>query len=454
MRVRLTSLGCKLNQAEIEAVARRLVADGHQLVEDLDGADVHVVNSCTVTAAAARDSRKVARRGTRLAHVPFTVLTGCWASEEPAVAGRLDGVDLVVENRDKERLVDRLYAAVPELAAASRRASQPGPTDEVPVSYVSLPYGNTRAALKVEDGCNMRCAFCIIPSTRGRQRSRPPEDVVDELRELVAAGCREVVVTGVQISAWRWQGLRLHDLVDLLVEESGGARLRLTSIAPWQLDGPLRRLFEDRRVCRHVHLSLQSGCTRTLRRMRRPYTASAFETLVEDLRARVPGLAVTSDVIVGFPGETEDEFESSLAFVERLGFARTHVFTYSERRGTLAANMPDPVPHPERRERAHRMLAVADATRQRFERSQCGARLQVLWERPRGGRLRGHSDNYLEIWERPEGAAGRQGPGDGAEPLVGLATRAGGSRCPSRRQPGQFEEVAVRYADGVGLLVA
>lgn len=399
MRVHFTNLGCKLNQAEVERLARDFRAAGHRVVGSLDEADLHVVNSCTVTQTAARGSRKAAGRGRRAGLPQRTVLTGCYATGEPEEAARLAGVDLVVPNPDKDRLLERVHAAFPDLAP---------PFPEVPVPYVPLPigpFGNTRALLKVEDGCNMRCAFCIIPSTRGRQRSRPPGEVVEEMRGLLRSGYREIVVTGVQISAYRSGTDRLFELVrallDALPEE--GVRLRLTSIAPWDLDDRLLGLWADRRLCRHLHLSLQSGSTATLRRMRRPYTAEGYLRLLDRVRDAIPGVAVTTDVIAGFPGETAAEHAESLATVEAARFAKVHVFPFSSRPGTEAAGLPGQIGPEEKKARVDQLLALAEAAERGFRREHLGRRETVLWERPRDGMGQGLTDNYIRVY-CPEGA--------------------------------------------------
>ena len=369
MRVCFTNLGCKLNLAEVERLAREFHAAGHQVVRSLEEADLHVVNSCTVTHVAARDSRKAAGRGARVHPTLRTVLTGCWGTERPEDAARIAGVDLVVSNAEKHLLLDRVHAAFP---------------DEIPdagLPYMPLPLGHTRALVKVEDGCNMRCAFCIIPSTRGRQRSRPLEEVVAEVRELGEAGFQEVVVTGVQISAWRDSNHRLSDLVRALLRETAVPRLRLTSIAPWDLDDRLLSLWEDPaadRLCRHLHLSLQSGSTATLRRMRRPYSAETYSRLLERVRAALPGVGITTDVIVGFPGEDEAEFAESLAFVEAAGFAKVHAFPFSPREGTEAAGLPGQVPSEVRKERMGRLLAAAERGETAFRARHLGTRATVL----------------------------------------------------------------------------
>jgi threonylcarbamoyladenosine tRNA methylthiotransferase MtaB len=398
MRVCFTHLGCKLNQAEIEAMARRFTAAGHQLVGSPAGADLHVVNSCTVTQAAARQSRKVTRGGGRANPGLRTVVTGCWSAAEPAAAARLAGVDLVVPNGDKEILLERVAAAFPDLAG---RTSEP---EAVPVPWVPMELGHTRALVKIEDGCDMQCAFCIIPRTRGRQRSRTPDEVVAEVRALAAAGCREVVLTGVQISAYRSEGLGLADLVARVLSEGEAPRLRLTSIAPWELDDRLLDLFAEfggSRLCRHLHLSLQSGCSATLRRMRRPYTAPSYAALLARVREAIPGVAITTDV-VGFPGETAAEFADSLASVEAMGFAKVHVFPFSTRPGTAAEGMPGQVATAEKKERTARMLAAATAAERAFLAGQVGRRVTVLWEHPRDGMAQGLTDNYVRVFRRTD----------------------------------------------------
>lgn len=415
MRVHFTNLGCKLNQAEIERLAREFAAAGHEVVGSLAEADLHVVNSCTVTHVAARASRKAAGRARRQGQGRTrTVLTGCHASERPEEAARLAGVDLVVPNAGKDGLLARVHEAFPDLVPEPE-------TPELPVPCVPLPFGgahghthgnahghihgnihghthgNTRALVNVEDGCNMRCAFCIIPFTRGAQRSRPLPEVVAEIRRLVGQGYREVVVTGVQISAWRWGSLRLAGLVRAVLAETDVPRLRLTSIAPWDLDGDLLDLWADRRLCRHLHLSLQSGSTATLRRMRRPYTTESYLGLLGEVRAAVPGAAVTTDVIVGFPGETDGEFAESLAAVESAGFAKVHVFPYSPRPGTEAEGLPGQVSPPEKKERMERMLAAAARAERDFQSAHLGTRQTVLWERPKDGMGYGMTDTYLRV---------------------------------------------------------
>ncbi len=410
MRICLTHLGCKLNQAESERLARELVTAGHRLVESLEEADLHVLNTCTVTHQAARDSRKAAGRGARIRPGLRTVVTGCWSTGEPAAAARIAGVDLVVPNAEKHLLAEKIRTAFGE----------GGEGDAAPdLPYLPVSVGSTRALVKVEDGCNMRCAFCIIPATRGRQQSRPLEAVVAEVRALAEAGFAEIVLTGVQISAWRDPaGRRLVDLVRAVLAECAVPRLRLTSIAPWDLDERLLALWDDRRLCRHLHLSLQSGATATLRRMRRPYTAASYGRLLERVRAAIPGVGITTDVIAGFPGESEGDFAASLAFVAAAHFAKVHAFPFSPREGTEAAGLPGQVSPEIKKERMARLLAAAAEGELAFHRSLLGSRATVLWERPRGGLGHGLTDNYLRVFS--EAATGMAGRLSDAE-LVALA---------------------------------
>lgn len=395
MRVHLSNLGCKLNQAEIEALGRSFHARGYRLVSSLDDADVHVINTCTVTHVADRTSRKLARRASKASPAVKTVLTGCYATASSVDAATLAGVDLVVDNDRKHRLVDEVEAAFPELAAVavSKR--------ELPYGDSALAAGRARAAVKIEDGCNMRCSFCIIPFTRGAQRSRPPQNILREIQTLVRGGLREIVLTGVQISSYRHGDLRLVDLAERVLEGIEGARLRLTSIAPWAFDRRLLGLLKDGSICPHVHLSLQAGCDAVLERMRRPYRVLDFERLVAEIRSAQPSAAITTDVIVGFPGETEAEFEQSLATVERVGFAKVHAFPYSRRGGTAADAFDQQIEPEVKGERMRRMLEVAHRAERQFQRLQLGRKRQVLWESVDDEVARGTSDNYLKVSAAP-----------------------------------------------------
>jgi threonylcarbamoyladenosine tRNA methylthiotransferase MtaB len=414
MNIHLATLGCKLNESEIQAWARQLARAGHVLVNDVHAADVIVLNTCTITHVAARKTRQLARQFARVNPHARLVLTGCFVTISPDEARALPNVALIVPNADKDRLP--LQIADLRLPVENEHTRQ---------SAIENLKSRTRAFVKIQDGCNFACAYCIIPRARGAERSRPRDEIVAEVRALVDAGYKEIVLTGVQISSYRDRGANfqfaLHDVVAAILAETNVPRLRLTSLAPWDVDDALLEVWRDARVCRHIHLSLQSGCDATLRRMRRPYTTAQFARAVERVRAKIPDVGITTDVIVGFPGETDAEFQASLRFVERVHFSRVHVFPYSRRAGTPAATFPDQVPDAVKQARARQMQAIADASQRAFAQRFVGRELMVLWESGDEGRMTddegrvaedegrmtkdeerrtvwsGYSDNYIRV---------------------------------------------------------
>ena len=424
MKVYLSTLGCKLNESEIESWARRFAGDGHELVADARDADICVLNTCTVTHVAAHKSRQMARQLARTNPRARLVLTGCFADIAPAEAKGLPNVALVVPNVDKDRLValagdmwnDALFQVtengcrMPEAASGDvvgigetlhRDAQETWHRHVSTVPNVPL---RTRAFVKIEDGCNMSCTYCIIPLARGKERSRSREEIVAEVQALVASGYQEIILTGVQISSYRTgEGADrrvLRDLVAAILAETDVPRLRLTSIAPWELDAPLLELWSDPRVCRHLHLSLQSGSDTVLRRMRRPYSTGQFARAAVLAREKIPGVGLTTDVIVGFPGESEVEFEQSLRFVEEMQFSRVHVFPYSAREGTVAAALPLPVSDAVKEPRRRRMQAVADSSVRAFAARFVGQTMPVLWESRQKApepAWSGYTDNYVRV---------------------------------------------------------
>ncbi len=392
MRTYLGSLGCKLNQAEMDALAEALAQAGHEIVASAAEADVCVFNTCAVTGVAAQKSRQALRHLHRENPLARLVVTGCYAELAPADVRELPGVVLVAGNRDKEQL-GRLLAG-PDLVPGSTRAHP-------------AFHAHTRALVKIQDGCDNACTYCIIHTARGPQRSRPPDEVVAEVRARREAGYQEVVLTGVHIGAYGRDrggglGVDLWELVSRILAETGVPRLRLSSIEPWDLPSGALRLWENGRLCPHLHLPLQSGCDATLRRMARRYTTAEFARLVDAARVAIPDLALTTDLIVGFPGETEEEFAKSMALVEALGPARAHVFPFSPRPGTPAAGMPGQVPPAVKEERAAAMRRVAAAGQKAFQQRFLGRRMEVLWESAResaaGRTWSGLTGNYLRAY--------------------------------------------------------
>jgi threonylcarbamoyladenosine tRNA methylthiotransferase MtaB len=398
MRIYLDTVGCRLNQSEIEAYARQFHAAGHELVAEPERADLAVVNTCAVTRAAAADSRKAVRSAQRQG-AGEVVVTGCWSTLNPGAAARLGGVERVVPNEGKENLVPEVLGLSPETFAEV--------FDLEPVARQMVPGSRlrTRAFIKVQDGCDNRCTFCVTTVARGPGRSRPLEDVLGDVRAALLGEAREIVLTGVHLGSWGQDLERpqhLRDLVGVVLQRSEVPRLRLSSLEPWDLDESFFELWDDERLCRHLHLPLQSGSAATLRRMARKTTPASFAALVRAARSIVADMAITTDVITGFPGETQAEFEESLDFVRAMNFAGGHVFTYSARPGTAAAGMPDQVPHPLRKKRNARMRAALAGSLRRYQERFLGRVLPVLWESatalgPDGWRLSGLTDNYLRV---------------------------------------------------------
>jgi threonylcarbamoyladenosine tRNA methylthiotransferase MtaB len=397
MKVYLDSVGCRLNQSEIETYARQFRAAGHTLVATPTEADLVVVNTCAVTAAAASDSRQKIRQASR-AGVQRIVATGCWASLDPQGALALPGVSRVVPNADKDKLVSRLLHVPPEVFDLE-------PLERLPVPGAR---SRTRAFIKVQDGCDNRCTFCITTIARGPGRSQPVKQVLSDIQAALRGGAQEIVLTGVDLGSWGHDFTspqHLSNLVKTLLAECDLRRLRLSSLEPWDLSDEFFALWQDPRLCPHLHLPLQSGSAATLRRMARKTTPKAFAQLVDAARRDIPGVAITTDVITGFPGEDEAEFTETLAFVERMGFSGGHVFTYSVRLGTTAARMSAQVPVQQRKERNARLRQVFAHSAHGYQQAFVGKTLPVLWEEavPIGENeweMSGLSANYLRIFAR------------------------------------------------------
>lgn len=393
-RVFLDFVGCRLNEAEIEHMARQFVARGDAIVHHAAEADLIVINTCAVTGEAARKSRHLIRQAGRTNPNASIIATGCYAELEPQRVAALPNVMRVIGNQQKDRLVTLVAGDdVPDYER------EPLQRDPLPPGTL----GHTRAFVKVQDGCDNRCTFCVTTLVRGPGRSRPPEEIIEEVNLLAALGYNEVVLTGVHLGSYgRDLGYSLHDLVRALLERTTIPRLRLSSLEPWDLSPQFFDLWRDGRLCPHLHLPLQSGCDATLRRMARRTTQASFAALVEVARARIPDLAITTDIIVGFPGETEAEFAASLRFVEAMQFARLHVFPYSPRPGTAAARMPHQVPEEVKRERKAQMLALSEQLERAFQQRHIGRVADVLWESaraatPQGFVWAGYTGNYLRV---------------------------------------------------------
>jgi len=390
-RVALASLGCKLNQAETELLARQFADAGYRLVSPDDEADIYILNTCTVTHIADRKSRHWLRLAHRRNPDAKLVATGCYAQRAPQELARIGGIDLILDNEQKPRLFQLLEEAGYLSPLAHTQGSSTGS------SHLGF---RTRSLVKVQDGCNNLCSYCIVPLVRGGEKSLPVTQVVDEVRRRIASGYKEVVLTGVKIGSYSYNGVNLRGLLERILAETDVSRLRLSSLQPQEISPELIGLWCDERLCRHFHLSLQSGSDGVLRRMRRHYTISDYLRSVSLLQALVPEAAFTTDVIVGFPGETSADFEESYELCQKLGFARIHVFAYSPRGETQASRMPNQLEDRVKKQRSQRMLALAGESAQSFRRKFLGKAMAVLWEKQTNGIWSGHTDNYIKVYTK------------------------------------------------------
>ena len=399
MRIALYTLGCKVNQYETQAMEQELTAQGHELVAFEEPADAYIINTCSVTTVSDKKSRQMIRRAKKMNPHAIVAACGCYAQTHTDEVAAL-GIDLVGGTGQRMEFLRQLLAAAEEkrqrvlVDDALRRRE-----------FEVLPAGGqmsrTRAMLKVEDGCRNFCSYCIIPFARGPVRSLPVAEAVRQTEQLAAEGYREVVLTGIEISSWGQDMAGEQSLIDLLEavsEAAGDMRLRLGSLEPRTITEDFcRRAARLKNLCPHFHLSLQSGCDETLRRMNRRYDAARYLESVALLRAYFSGVAVTTDLITGFPGETEEEFEKTLAFLRRCAFAQIHVFPYSIRPGTRAAAM-EQVPKSVKEARAARAGQVAAELHEKYLRSCVGQIFPVLFERAgEDGCFVGHAPNYMEV---------------------------------------------------------
>ena len=404
MRIAIYTLGCKVNQYETQAMEQELTRRGHEIVPFDGAADAYIVNTCSVTAVSDKKSRQMIRRCRKLNEHAVVAACGCYVQTHSDEAAGL-GLDLIAGTGDRMAFLDLLEQAAREkeplalLDDALRRRA-----------FEVLPAGGmaerTRAMLKVEDGCVNFCTYCIIPYARGPVRSLPTAEAVAQTRRLREEGYRELVITGIEISGWGHDlknGETLIDLLEAVSEAAGDMRLRLGSLEPRTITEDFcRRAARLPNLCPHFHLSMQSGCDDTLRRMNRKYDTARFYESVSLLRQYFDRPAITTDLITGFPGETEEEFAQTLAFIERCGFAAMHIFPYSVRPGTKAATMPDQCTAAVKEQRAARAAETAERMKQAYLRGCIGQTYPVLFEQEKNGLYVGHAPNYCQVGVRGE----------------------------------------------------
>lgn len=396
MQIHLKTLGCRLNEAELENWAQNFQKHGHQICREPDQADLIILNSCAVTQEAVRKSRQLIRRIHRDNPKAKLVVSGCYATLNESEAAQLLGVDLIISNKDKQRLVEKVLNEL-NLHAMPQSATEP--------AEISLfTRGRQRAFVKVQDGCRYRCTFCIVTVARGEEKSRPVDQIIDEINRLHEQGIQEVILTGVHLGGYGSDiQLRLTDLIQSILTETAIPRLRLGSLEPWELPDSFFQLFQNPRLLPHLHLPLQSGADTVLCRMARRCKTAEFRQMVEQARTEIPFFNITTDIIVGFPGETEQEWQESLEFIEETGFSHIHIFTYSPRQGTKAATLPNAVPNALKKQRSQQLHRVAADMKQQFIRQNIGQSWPVLWEGQTeildNGKQRifGYTPNYLRV---------------------------------------------------------
>lgn len=396
------TLGCKVNQVETEQLKEQFLRQGYEIVPFNCPADVYVINTCTVTHVSDRKSRAMVRRIARQQRDSLVVVTGCWAETDRNQAAAIEGVDLVVGNRDKEKITDLVEDTIKSSSAKVFWRPVSEATEKLPLWLYSQPHERTRAFIKIQDGCQSYCTYCIVPYARGPVRSKPPKDVLHEIKQLLQLGYQEIVLTGIHIGQYGKDinGYNLDQLLaEILDNVPGDYRLRLGSIEINEITPAILAFMrQDNRLCRHLHIPLQSGSDSVLKTMGRKYSRDDFSQMVNEVEAKIPGIAVTVDVMVGFPGESDADFADSFNLIDSLKLLDLHVFKYSRRPGTRAAEYSDQIDEKTKNYRSEQLLKLADKKRNEFYGAHIGQTLRLLVEKQTGtDQYIGLSDNYLEV---------------------------------------------------------
>ena len=399
-KVFFQTLGCKVNQYESEAMSKLFEAAGYEVTKEISEASVVVVNTCTVTAVSSQKSRQMIRRAAGANKNAVLVVVGCYAQSEPEEISKIDGVDVIIGTKDRIHVVNLVEAA---LNQHDEKILQVSAVEDIR-DFEELPHAphRTRAFLKIEDGCNNFCAYCIIPYVRGRVRSRSLESIRAECLQLAAAGYKEIVLTGIHIGAYGRDfknKINLVDAIKTVLDAANPLRLRLGSLESAELTDELIDLIKtDGRICNHVHLPLQAGSDEILKAMRRPYTTKNFTELTARLISEVPEISIGTDLIVGFPGETEENFAETLEFIREQPFSKIHVFPYSARAGTLAATLPNQIPPQIKKSRAGLALEISRAKTKNFSERLIGKTVEIIAETSDGGLVDGLTKNYVRVY--------------------------------------------------------
>ena len=403
-KIAFYTLGCKVNQYETNGMIQKFIENGYKIVEFHQKADIYVVNTCTVTNISDRKSRQILRRAKEINPEAMVVAVGCYVQIAKEQIEKMPEIDLCLGTNEKKEIVKYV-----------EKYLQNGDTNEIDDVFQNKEYGDfgnvtytekARAVIKVQDGCDRFCSYCLIPYARGRVRSRNPESVLSEIRKIAENGIKEVVVTGIHVASYGKDFQENYQLIDLLEEINqidGIERIRLGSIEPLLIDSEfLERLQKLHKICHHFHLSLQSGCDETLKRMNRRYTIEQFTEIVKNLRNTYEDVILTTDIIVGFPGETEEEFENTYHFLKKIKFYKMHVFKYSARSGTKATRMENQVANSVKEERSKKLIALSEENQKFYHEQYVGKKVEILLEEKDGEIWKGHTANYLLVKAKSE----------------------------------------------------
>ena len=416
--VRFVTLGCKVNQYETNAMAQKFLEKGYQIIEEITPEnedikpDICIINTCTVTNMSDRKSRQMLRRMKEKNPATIVVAVGCYAQVAKEELAKIPEIDLVLGNNEKVEIVRHVEEYL-------NNHIDNVELDDVMYSKEFSDFGDvtytekTRAVIKIQDGCDRFCSYCIIPYARGRVRSRKPESIISEITQIASKGIKEVVITGIHIASYgkdfamskddKLKNYRLIDLLEEINQIQGIQRIRLGSIEPLLITEEfVERLKKLEKICHHFHLSLQSGCDETLKRMNRRYTTEQFKVIVNLLRDAYEDVNLTTDIIVGFPGETDEEFSKTYQFLDEIKFYKMHVFKYSPRKGTKAAVMPNQISGDIKEERSRKLIEVSDKNEIEYNKSYIGKNVEVLFEEEKNGMYKGHTQNYIVVYCKSE----------------------------------------------------
>ena len=398
-KIAFITLGCKVNLYDTEAMAELFTEKGYEVVDFEEYADVYLINTCTVTNLGDKKSRQMIRRAKRINPNSVVVATGCYAQVASEEVAKIEGINIVIGTKNRSEIVETVENYVAENGVVNNVSDIMGEKEFEPLQISRLT-NRTRAYIKIQEGCNRYCTYCIIPYARGPIRSRKPEEVIEEVKKLAENGFKEVVLTGIHVASYGLDlgNITLADIIEKVHSVNGIERIRFSSMEPLAIDDDfVARMAKLPKVCDHYHLSLQSGCNRTLKRMNRKYNAEQYAEACERWRNSFPNVAITTDIIVGFPDETEEDFKESLAFAEKMKLDKIHTFPYSPKKGTPAAKMKNQISGDVKSQRSKEMIALSDKMNIDFLNNNIGKTVPVIFEDMENGFWQGHTTNYIKV---------------------------------------------------------